>query len=200
MISKEEKREFLITLLETCAFKSRTSVHILSALVKKSNLDKIHLVTDVSNLHLSITLPLLESDGAASYVYNHRNITPENFLMHWNMTEFDGSDIYLKIDMLKTNELYTTMLSLLETNNKLLNKITKEIDDEIDVLFSKAYLDAERVRITKEIDAALDAKDEVKFVELSKLYMAITEEIEAIDTNVSGVGLARSSRLIPPSR
>lgn len=173
-INTSDKNEFVRWFLKSHQLKRREGVWILNYLIADPRfLKNVHFVQDAKHCPRGLIISSVDVEGSALAFYKKQQvITDGEKIFHDIRSNFD-EPLYIELNFdEKTNPHY---IAVLEENPYASNDAElSEADHEwIDTVLNESTVAFKRTHILNEIDAALDAKDETRFIELTQLLQTL---------------------------
>ena len=169
-VSVNEKKEFIRWFLNNYQLKRRECVWILNYLISHDQLmAKVHFVEDAEHCPRGIIMSTQCVDDVPFRFYKNSIMTTDAEKSFHDIRLNRDQDIFIELKF-KGSHLSYQYAAVLEPNPYVPDQIQiSEKDRELAEMFLKASIkNFHENRLRKEIDRALDEKDQLKFMQLTE--------------------------------
>lgn len=171
-ISNSQKKEFIRWFLNHYQLKRRESVWILNYIISHDNLlSKLHFVDDITGCARACKMSTHCSEEVAFRFFKGSVMTTDAEKAFHDIRLNRDKELYLQLDF-PSNITCDKYVAVLEQNPFLpIDHIEDNtFSGEVDKFISSIEKKHRRSKLMKEIDKALDNKDEKLFMSLSSVY------------------------------
>lgn len=177
-VSVNEKKEFIRWFLNNYQLKRRECVWILNYLISHDQLmAKVHFVEDAEHCPRGIIMSTQCVDDIPFRFYKNSVMTTDAEKSFHDIRLNRDQDIYIELKFKEAHKSYQ-YAAVLEPNPYMPDTVhISDSDRKLAEMFLKASIkNCHETRLRKEIDKALDEKDEKTFMKLTEKLKMILEE------------------------
>ncbi|MCK0472106.1 ReoY family proteolytic degradation factor [Halalkalibacter sp. APA_J-10(15)] len=180
MISISEKKEFLKQFLAEFELKRRECTWLLNFLMSDDDLMKyVHFVEKAAHTPKGLIISAKGVDHLPFSFHKQHHVTTDTEKAFHDIRLNQSEDVYIELHFRGANR-YSPFLTVLEENPYVPDdvELTKAYDKAATFILQRSLISYRRERLTREIDHALDKKDQDRFKMLLMELKKLDEEKE----------------------